>query len=286
MRLNVPPYVVFHDRVLKRLAVLRPIDDKQLRKVKGIGEKHAEQYGHEVLTILRGYPGPSQEQTPFTEEDRRAVDTFLRAQSHRPLKGDFDLGFALDDHTVVRAGKRSYTTIGQMAHAYKYKNKENLSDPLTDEMAKFLHENEVYRDVDIIVAVPSTQKDRAYDPVPRLAEALSRKLRIPFFRKVLVKTRSTRPQKDMENLTQKTRNVRGAFRVTDRETVCGKTVLLLDDLYDSGATLNECTRVLREASAYKVLVLTLTRTTHTVGDGGIDPSYGRDRSDRPITLPL
>ena len=270
-KLRTDPYMVFSDRVLKNMAVLRPRDTAQLAMIKGIGEKKLEQYGREVLELLASHPslrsrtGPSQERPDiFTDEDRSAVRRFLTTQSHKALKGDFDVGFALDDHTAVKRGKRTYTKIGSMAYEYKYGGEKALVDRLADEMAKFLREHESYRDVDLLVAVPSTVKARAYDPVPCLARALSERIGIPWSQEALVKTRQTRPQKEMENETQKMRNVRGAFRVADRSRVRGKRVLLIDDLYDSGATLNECTRMLRGAGAKTVSVLTLTRTTHSI----------------------
>lgn len=64
----------------------------------------------------------------------------------------------------------------------------------------------------------------------------------------------------MRTLAQKRANVAGAFAV--RGDVRGKRLLVLDDLYDSGATLEEVTRVLRRAGAARLCVLTLTRTIH------------------------
>jgi predicted amidophosphoribosyltransferase len=64
----------------------------------------------------------------------------------------------------------------------------------------------------------------------------------------------------MRTLAQKRANVAGAFKV--QGDVRGKRLLLVDDLYDSGATLEEVTRVLRQAGAARVCVLTLTRTIH------------------------
>jgi ATP-dependent DNA helicase RecQ len=270
-KLGTDPYMVLSDRVLKSIAVLRPTDTAQFAMIKGIGEKKLEQYGREVLEILASHPSlrsrtsPSRERpNVFSDEDRSAVRRFLSTQSHKSLKGRFDVGFALDDHTVVKRGKRGYTKTGSMAYQYKYGGEKALVERLADEMAKFLRRHEKYREVEILVAVPSTVKERAYDPVPRLARVLSERIGIPWSPEALVKTRQTRPQKEMENETQKIRNVRGAFRVADQSVVRGKRVLLIDDLYDSGATINECTRMLRGAGAKAVSVLTLTRTTHSM----------------------
>ena len=73
--------------------------------------------------------------------------------------------------------------------------------------------------------------------------------------------RPTQPQKEMHTPPQKRANVAGAFAV--RQNVRGTRVLVVDDLYDSGATLEEITRVLRAAGAASVCVLTLTKTIHS-----------------------
>ena len=77
----------------------------------------------------------------------------------------------------------------------------------------------------------------------------------------ITRTRPTRPQKEISTLAQKRANVAGAFAASGEAR--GKRVLMVDDLYDSGATLDEAARVLRAAGASSICVLTLTRTIHS-----------------------
>ena len=113
-------------------------------------------------------------------------------------------------------------------------------------------------DVDALVPVPPSTS-RALDPVRSWAEGLSRALKKPVLT-ALAKQRHTQPQKEMHTLAQKRGNVAGAFRV--RAGVRGQRLLVLDDLYDSGATLREVVRALKDAGAQRVSVLTVTRTIH------------------------
>ena len=76
----------------------------------------------------------------------------------------------------------------------------------------------------------------------------------------LVKTRQTQPQKEMQTLVQKRDNVAGAFAING--DITGKRILIVDDLFDSGATLEEITCLLLKHQASRVNVLTLTRTIH------------------------
>jgi ATP-dependent DNA helicase RecQ len=113
--------------------------------------------------------------------------------------------------------------------------------------------------VDAVVPVPPS-KQREQDPVCCFAQALSQKLELPFC-PVLVKSRQTQPQKEMHSLAQKQANVAGAFKLVSR--VKGLRLLIIDDLFDSGATLEEITRLLQRAGASRVYVLTMTRTIHS-----------------------
>jgi ATP-dependent DNA helicase RecQ len=91
-------------------------------------------------------------------------------------------------------------------------------------------------------------------------EALAGKIKIPM-QTLVAKTRQTQPQKEMKTLAQKRANVAGAFALAG--DVQAKRLLLVDDLFDSGATLEEITRLLLKGGAARVHVLTLTRTIHS-----------------------
>jgi predicted amidophosphoribosyltransferase len=60
---------------------------------------------------------------------------------------------------------------------------------------------------------------------------------------------------------ERTANVQGAFQLVRPDAVGDKRVLLVDDVYTTGATMNECARVLKDAGAGAVIVLTLARTS-------------------------
>jgi ComF family protein len=80
-------------------------------------------------------------------------------------------------------------------------------------------------------------------------------------REAVVRTRHTAPQVGL-NPKERQDNVKGAFAVTDPARVKGKHVLLVDDLYTTGATVKECARVLRRAGASRVEVLTVARVRY------------------------
>lgn len=75
------------------------------------------------------------------------------------------------------------------------------------------------------------------------------------------RVRLTGLQKDALGKRSKMENVRGVFKLTDKNMIKDKKVLLMDDIYASGVTLNEITRMLKEKGAKNILVLTLVKTT-------------------------
>ena len=111
---------------------------------------------------------------------------------------------------------------------------------------------------DIILPVPSSEK-REFNPVGEFCQAMSRAFNKPI-QLSIIKTRQTKPQKEMQTLSQKRVNVAGAFAL--KGDVFGKRLLVVDDLFDSGVTLEEITRLLLKSGASTVNVLTLTRTIH------------------------
>lgn len=113
---------------------------------------------------------------------------------------------------------------------------------------------------DVIIPVPLHRKRlnwRGFNQSVEISRIVSKKLDKPLLRNGLSRTRNTPPQ---TRLARKERqvNIKDAF-TADREQVGGKTVLLIDDVYTTGATLRECARTLKRAGAAGVDVLVLAR---------------------------
>jgi ComF family protein len=111
---------------------------------------------------------------------------------------------------------------------------------------------------DLLVPVPLHPRRlrwRGFNQALLLARAFPS---IPLGRDVLVRRRPTLPQLKLSPIQRQT-NVKGAFLVPEPATVAGKTVLLVDDVYTTGATAKECARALNRAGVGRVEVLTLAR---------------------------
>ena len=114
---------------------------------------------------------------------------------------------------------------------------------------------------DVIVPVPlhrARQKERGFNQVDLFGRPLARKLRLPY-RPVLLKRERARPEKHLLHFEERWEAVRGAFVIREGGRVDNLRILLLDDVMTSGATLDACSRALREAGAKSVAGLTIAR---------------------------
>lgn len=203
---------------------------------------------------------PTKTDSPQQDNSSDKIEKFLHTAHPQLLKGNWDEGFALDFHSRYHGSEKVMTELGKMVTDYKYHNRKELVKLLAEKLSNFIREHPKYKNVDFLLAIPSTRKDRAYQPVYLLAQEVSNNLGIPYRSDLLVRARQTQQQKSMKNLEQKRSNIAGAFRVSHPEEVRNRRVLLLDDLVNSGETLKEATRVLKRAGASTVYVLALTKT--------------------------
>ncbi len=125
---------------------------------------------------------------------------------------------------------------------------------------------ELVAEADLLVPVPlhwTRLFARRYNQAAVLAHAIHAAGGPPVGADCLMRRRRT-PSQGKRNAAARQRNVRGAFAVKPGRTVRGSRILLIDDVFTTGATVGECARVLRRAGARQVDVLTLARTVRQV----------------------
>ncbi|MGB9864168.1 MAG: ComF family protein [Candidatus Saccharicenans sp.] len=149
----------------------------------------------------------------------------------------------------------------QMIILFKYRQHESLKRPLTRLMRRSPEIQRLFEGLDLVIPVPlhpTRLKERGFNQAELLAEEISREVGIPVARKVLIKRRKTLSQVSLEAEERK-HNLSGAFSVRKAEKIAGKVILLVDDVFTTGSTCRECSRVLLEFGAKEVRVLTLAR---------------------------
>lgn len=106
---------------------------------------------------------------------------------------------------------------------------------------------------------PDRLRKRGYDQSRLLAEQAARRLRLPLVR-VLKKKRGVPAQSQSGDADHRRRNISGAYSVPKPEIICGKRVLLIDDIVTTGSTLSECAVTLLKAGAESVICASLAMT--------------------------
>lgn len=114
---------------------------------------------------------------------------------------------------------------------------------------------------DIIIPVPISKKrkkQRGYNQTALLSKEISKEFNIEYNGKCLFKHKHTQPQSSL-NKEDRIKNVKNVYSVRNQEKIINRNILLIDDIYTTGNTVNECSRVLKQAGAKNIGILTLAK---------------------------
>lgn len=143
---------------------------------------------------------------------------------------------------------------------FKFAGKQELALPLGELMAGLVKELFPYRTFAGVVPVPlyaARERERRFNQAALLAGVISRRLQISLAERALYRERETSSQTSLTRANRRA-SVYGAFKAgEDALRLRGKGVLLVDDVFTTGATVGECCRILRDAGAGPVYVVTL-----------------------------
>ncbi len=159
------------------------------------------------------------------------------------------------------------------SHTYLFKYEEGIRDKLLK--YKFRDYSYLYKffseiiinncnlknNYDIILPVPIHKKrksKRGYNQSELIAKEISKNINVEYSKDVLIKTVDTVPQSTL-NQHQREKNVLGIYKVINSQIIKDKNILLIDDIYTTGSTVNECSKVLKQNGAKLVDVLTIAK---------------------------
>ncbi|SHM38745.1 comF family protein [Caldanaerovirga acetigignens] len=180
---------------------------------------------------------PLERENTICEDCRGKNRHFLEARAFGPYRG----------------------VLKDIIHLYKYRGKSGLCELIGEKMCGTL-KNQNWPSFDYLIPVPlhpERERERGFNQSLLLAEEISQRTGIPVF-KGLVRTRPTEHQSLLEKGLREV-NVAGAFAVKHGLAINGKTLLLIDDVYTTGSTADECSKVLLSAGAAGVYVLCAAR---------------------------
>jgi predicted amidophosphoribosyltransferase len=187
----------------------------------------------------------------------------------RLIEGGWDLGYALDKHMIKSTFRgedekgnpqfdNDRTEIGEAVYQLKYNNRDFGQVPGLAQ-AIFEHTKGKFVDIGLVIPMPASTH-RTRQPVHAVAEDLAKLLGVHSFDKMLSKTSNGKKLKDMNDRAEKDAALIGTIKLNPDIAGEGKwNALLIDDLFDTGASLDAACTVLRGYEKIgKIYVATLT----------------------------
>lgn len=184
------------------------------------------------------------------------------------IKGPWQAGIVLDWHTVASQviGQNEFgypifdntrSEIGELLYQFKYRNDQNALQQIVRATIEYLGEKVKGR-IDVILPVPPSNPARTV--TSQVAQGLAKGLHVGFSGTALTKSKSTSELKSVTDPEERRKALEGVFKA-DNQQLEGKSVLLVDDVYRSGATLSAAAEaVTGQGKAKVVYVLAITRT--------------------------
>lgn len=154
----------------------------------------------------------------------------------------------------------------------KYERLIPLGRWFAQRLHEVIRESAALREVDVIVPVPLHRgrlRERGYNQAELIAKPLARVLRVPIGSYLLVRTKP-RPPRLLLSRRERWLTVRGAYEIRKGTRVDNMRILLIDDVFTTGATLDACSRALKHAGAKSVFGLTVARAiSKAATDAGV-----------------
>ena len=147
----------------------------------------------------------------------------------------------------------------KLIHRLKYDKKIHLGRRLAQRLGEITSQEKDFSNCDVVIPVPlhrARQRERGFNQSEVLAEGISQATGLPLARDILKRKKNTKDQTYL-NVQQRAENVKGAFVVIHPDKIGDKNVILVDDVMTTGATLNECARMLLDSGAKNVFGVTL-----------------------------
>ncbi len=151
-----------------------------------------------------------------------------------------------------------YKSAAKAIYKFKYGNRREYAEFFGEELADKYRDVIVQWNAEAILPVPihkNRKKKRGFNQSSLLAKELSKHVEVPVIDNFIVRSKDTTPLKELTGI-ERQNNLKKAFKIV-RNDVKLSTIIILDDIYTTGSTVDEMARVLKETGIQKIYVLTL-----------------------------
>ena len=163
------------------------------------------------------------------------------------------------NYDYIISSYKYYGVIRKLILDFKFEDKRYLYKFLSSKLIILLKKYLENNNIDCIVYVPISIKryyERGYNQSYILAQEISNKINVPLLKYGLIKIKNNKRQSELAH-KERFNNIQNVYKANKLYDFCNKTILLVDDIYTTGNTVNECSRILKEKGANKVIVATV-----------------------------
>jgi len=167
----------------------------------------------------------------------------------------------IDKNRFGQAACQYEGLLKQSIRLFKYKGVHSLSGAFSSLILDFVDRNIDMKKIDTIIPIPlhsAKKRERGFNQAYLLSLPIAKRYNISISTNNLVKTRLTKAQSNL-NRTQRLKNLKNAFTVKDAGSLKGKRVLIVDDVYTTGTTVNKAAYALRKAGVSDIKVVALAK---------------------------
>ncbi len=144
---------------------------------------------------------------------------------------------------------------------YKFKDKSYLYKTIVNFSLKNKKFFQILKSYDTIIPVPISKKrrkERGYNQSELIAREIAKRAEINYNNNSLFKTKNIVEQSKL-NKEERQKNIQNAYQLQNGKTLENKKILLIDDIYTTGSTVNECSKTLKQANPKKIGILTIAK---------------------------
>lgn len=144
---------------------------------------------------------------------------------------------------------------------YKFNDKSYLYKTFVNFLLKNKKFFQILKSYDTIIPVPISKKrrkERGYNQSELIAREIAKRIGVGYQNQCLIKVKNIVEQSKL-NKEERQKNIQGVYELQQPHKLRDKKILLIDDIYTTGSTVNECSKVLREAKPKKIGVLTIAK---------------------------
>ncbi len=169
-------------------------------------------------------------------------------------------------YMLAAAGNYDDHVLQNLIYYFKYQNFENLAPILSELLLKYLDSsnfNSYFLNLEsyIIIPIPlypGRKRERGFNQAKLLAEFIAKNMNLKLI-EYLKRIKNTKPQSLLKGNEMRQKNVLNCFRIKNPDELKGKKVILIDDVFTSGATITEAAKILKTAGVKTIIALVIAK---------------------------